>query len=85
MDHKILDMEDHMKNIQTYLDYIGAKTKKQFRAKFEGSLAIVLEDGNIVFTSSGGLVPTRIQAVETFLGGIAHGIKISRDMFIWDR
>jgi len=67
-------MEDHREKIQEYVNRISRITGKSISANFEGLLCTVQFDGQIVYTSAGGLEKSRYQAVETFLGGLTMGI-----------
>ena len=63
-------------NIQKYIDLIVKHTGKSCSANFDGLLAIVKYDGQIIFTSAGGFGDHRIKMVETLLGGMVVGLNI---------
>ena len=70
-------MEDVRENIQDLLDQISSYTGRSFNVQFKGLLVTIFDGSCIIFTSAGRTPAMRYQAVETFLSGITHGIKIS--------
>jgi hypothetical protein len=63
--------EKQKKDLQFYVDYISKATGKSFHVKFDGLLATVLHDGQIVFTCAG---LQNVTLVEAFVGGFANGL-----------
>lgn len=67
-------MEANTNEIQKYIDLIVEKTGLPCSVHFDGLLAVVKFNHQIIYTSAGGFADTRIKSVEALLAGMAMGI-----------
>lgn len=69
---------DVREKIQEYLDVISTQTGRNFHVEFKGLLTTIYDGPYIIYTSAGGMVQVRYNNVETFLGGIVYGLRLSK-------